>query len=486
MQQQSDLDNTIQSVITDLRSKFSDVFSDQISEKLKLNCTKSAEAIIHKLNNDSPYRNNRERLVAAERDFRHFGSSEERIIDDLKGFKLLNNSVDGSFWIEKRKELISKKKGGSVEKADISVRRNIQESWRKDYELKELDWQLAEIEKYRISIYSELSKWLEQIREISRKLKSLGLESGVLWDLSEGLLTKHSIEQLLKWAEYLNGNEDLKRLSDLLGRVYEEARSHEIVVTRETRQIHVRTPDIDSKEEISGICLGNDLENVIPQELSLLTDLESSILFDLKYVERRLMCFEKHGFSNKETTENIDIETTVQQIENKGPVIICVDTSGSMQGAPEAVAKALTMLIASKASKQSRPCYIINFSTQVSVMDLRPPKGIQDLIDFLQLSFCGGTDVSPALHEGIRMMDQEGYKKSDLLVISDFVLSINDKTLHDAISKQRVEGNKFYALSIGQFRIDSVDALFDAQWIYNSRNGSISQLDHIIETLSKS
>ena len=45
-----------------------------------------------------------------------------------------------------------------------------------------------------------------------------------------------------------------------------------------------------------------------------------------------------------------------------GPIILCLDTSGSMRGAREVVAKALALECLRGAHRQSRPCYLYAFS----------------------------------------------------------------------------------------------------------------------------
>jgi len=47
--------------------------------------------------------------------------------------------------------------------------------------------------------------------------------------------------------------------------------------------------------------------------------------------------------------EQGECEQDVELDESQGPMIICVDTSGSMSGSPETVAKAVTLFMASKA-----------------------------------------------------------------------------------------------------------------------------------------
>ena len=504
MQLQSDLSKFDSDTISRLQEEYTDIWDEKIDDKLQSEMNDHRESLEKKLQVESPYIQNRSDLVNAERDQRHYGGSESTIRDDLRNYKKLLPNLDGSFWLEKRKPQAIKrsdnrdldkmldehrKARGEVtqptKEQNTALRRNLQESWRKDYEKIELEWELSEIEKYRKKVLSEYSDWLEKIREISKSLKSLGLETGLLWDLSIGSLSDQDISQLLKWAEYLRNNEDIKKLCDLLGKMYKESYSHETVKTQTTYNYEVQKKDINSREEITGIKLGNDLENLVPQELSYLTDPDISILFDLKYVENRLMCFEKQGFQMAIEEETKEEETQVDILEKKGPIIICVDTSGSMSGSPETIAKALTLLLATQAANQKRPCYLINFSTGIETTDLQPPKGINDLITFLKKSFHGGTDVAPALYEAVRKMDSEDYSKADLLVISDFVLSIQDDQLRANVSKQRLKENRFYALSIGQFRLENIDDIFDQQWNYDASRGTISQLNNVVEWMTK-
>jgi uncharacterized protein with von Willebrand factor type A (vWA) domain len=81
-------------------------------------------------------------------------------------------------------------------------------------------------------------------------------------------------------------------------------------------------------------------------------------------------------------------------------------------------------------------------------------------------------------------MENSNYKKADLLVISDFVLEIKDGNLRKTIENQKLKGNRFYALSIGHFRLENVDDLFNLQWNYDEKNGTISQLNNVVEWVS--
>ena len=190
-----------------------------------------------------------------------------------------------------------------------------------------------------------------------------------------------------------------------------EASKAEKIKIMETVQYENTVIDYSSKEEICGISFSNKIEDALPQELGLLADDDMSLLFDLKFVERRLMSFEKMGYASEKVSKVEEKEKTVEKKEKKGPVIVCVDTSGSMSGNPENIAKALTLCLASMAHKQDRQCFLINFSTDIETFDFSKDKGLSELLKFLQMGFHGGTDVFPALWKGLEMMKDEAKAK---------------------------------------------------------------------------
>ena len=78
-----------------------------------------------------------------------------------------------------------------------------------------------------------------------------------------------------------------------------------------------------------------------------------------------------------------------------GPIIVCLDTSGSMYGGREVVAKALVLECMRGARTQSRKCYVYAFSGpgQVRALEIR---GVQRVTSrpgphrecFLHILFC--------------------------------------------------------------------------------------------------
>jgi uncharacterized protein with von Willebrand factor type A (vWA) domain len=183
------------------------------------------------------------------------------------------------------------------------------------------------------------------------------------------------------------------------------------------------------------------------------------------------------SFAEDEHEIEIEVDQTQKENEQQGPMILCVDTSGSMQGEPENIAKAMALFLASQARSQARPCYLINFSTGIETFDLTGSEGLSSLISFLSKSFHGGTDVAPALDHALKVIKQELYEKADVLVISDFIMGTLPSSTLEALNIQREYGNSFYSLVVGDcFMTERLKTHFDHEWVYNPRSSKIHEL----------
>ena len=166
-------------------------------------------------------------------------------------------------------------------------------------------------------------------------------------------------------------------------------------------------------------------------------------------------------------------------------MILCVDTSGSMSGTPENIAKAMSLYLGNKAKTENRRCFVINFSTSIETFEISETKGIADLVSFLSKSFHGGTDAAPALRHALSLCQSENYEKADVLMISDFVMGSLPETLLSDIKKQREKGNQFNSLVIGNlFMENRLKTHFDNEWVYNPNSHQIEQLVKFQQNIS--
>jgi uncharacterized protein with von Willebrand factor type A (vWA) domain len=407
---------------------------------------------------------------------------ERRLQTDHASRSEFNNAVDDfidfcsdighpgntSFW----KGLLKQNTGAMVlednspDENIIGIRLLIHE-WKKRIDQAYAEWEFHEIERRRNALMTLLESALNLLRLLEDKLQELGVGSGVLFDLSKGKISEQDIQRFMHWAKYLAEDKGVKALCEMLGRIRQIELSEKIEHVNSVREIKTFIPDINSREEIIGVRLGRDLEYLFPAELTLLADPETALLFDLKYVEAGLMCFDMRGMQDIHRHEAVEVDQSVKDQEKQGPMIICIDTSGSMSGMPETIAKAVALFLAAKTREQKRPCYLINFSNGIDTLDLGADIDMEVLLRFLAMSFHGGTDAAPALHHALDIIETDIYKNSDLLIISDFVMSGLPEDIFSRIDAQRLNGNKFYSLVVGNtYMSHRLKTLFDNEWIF--------------------
>ena len=349
--------------------------------------------------------------------------------------------------------------------------------WQENLDKSQAQWELKQIELARRKFLTELEKWLELIQQLDRQLSPLGLDFGIWFDDSLGSLTPQSIKELTRWANYFSQDKEAQKIADLLGKMRQIEQSSKVETITQTISVPVPVTDVNSKEEIIGLKLGKDLEYVIPSELALMADPETAILFDLKYLESKLVCFELQGTAFQDEQQEITTEIEIKEDNKLGPMILCVDTSGSMSGIPENIAKAMSLYLGNKAKAEQRKCFVINFSTGIETFEISATKGIADLVSFLSKSFHGGTDAAPALRYALSLCQSENYEKADILMISDFVMGSLSETLLSDIKKQREKGNQFHSLVIGNlFMENRLKTHFDNEWVYNPNLHQVEQL----------
>lgn len=196
-----------------------------------------------------------------------------------------------------------------------------------------------------------------------------------------------------------------------------------------------------SISDIAGITTGSNLESLLPSELALLSDRATENIFYKKYVTKSLQVFASNSQSEK------------GEKHHDGPIIICLDTSGSMAGEPIIVATALTMAICIIAQRVNRQVLIIRYSDShelYRVRDIGNDK--QEIADFLNHVEMGGNnenDMFRWLFTDI-LSKEKAYDSADILCISDFGWSMICADTYELILDAKKNGMVFYGLQIGE------------------------------------
>lgn len=360
--------------------------------------------------------------------------------------------------------------------------------------LKRLDREIAlrqacAVREARADTLNTLMELLRQWRRTLKLLRALSLQplgrrGG--YDLSEGLLHAHDLTLLQKFAE-LADSPGVRTLLEELGRLREsEKELEEVALSKVEHRDEIKTVHY-LKEEIIGTAIGGDLHNALASELALLNHLngegegrEEDELLELLLFSRMLdHTLTQYEFAGREKTR---IEETKQSKQKRkkpsksGPFIICVDTSGSMSGLPEQVAKTLAFVLLRAALSQGRSCFLINFSTQIQTHDLSDTtRSLDSLLQFLRLSFNGGTDATPALEEALRQLQVEAFKRADVVMVSDFAMPNLPQHLTERIMTQKEEGTRFHSAVVSAQKHTSPLGIFDTEWCFEAGWGGLIQ-----------
>lgn len=349
-----------------------------------------------------------------------------------------------------------------------SIKELLIEEWDGLLTKKKMNWELEIINKELELFSAKLFDQLKKLKRLRTILKPFTDQFGRMWDLSKGEWRKVQFDMLEKYASILEKDKSLQQLAELLGRMQQAEKELEEETFMNTRLVPQWKVDHADRSDLVGIHESDDLSSLLPSETALLADNNLQTVFFKKYSEKKLQTFEYEAKKMRYVEEEFEDLRNKQKEDKKGPFIICVDTSGSMHGAPENVAKAIALALMKVAIRENRKCYLVSFSTEIRTLDMSDLKdSLDEIVEFLSMSFRGGTDATPALLEALRMLEKEDFKKADVIMVSDFVIPELERGLLEKIDKAKEGATKFHSLVIGDRDDKGVIAKFDNNWFYN-------------------
>lgn len=195
-----------------------------------------------------------------------------------------------------------------------------------------------------------------------------------------------------------------------------------------------------------GITQGNDLSAVLPIEIAISDDPDLEDLFLQRYIESGLAMYDRRE----------------RQLEGRGPIIVCLDVSGSMSGRKDIVSKAMFMQLCRTAADQRRKICFMPFATSCG-----DPLYIESHRDLLQIitrgnypGLGGGTDFNQPLHRAIREVKDE-YKHADVIFMTDGWSRVSSQAIDTVMECKQATGLRIMgALFSGSWQ-DDMKALLD-------------------------
>lgn len=198
-------------------------------------------------------------------------------------------------------------------------------------------------------------------------------------------------------AKKISNSHKLKKIAKLAGRMRRIAAEKQ------------RSKASDCREEVTDIEQGSDLNRLLPSELMDLLNGdggEREAMFWARFLDRQCLQYKLSG----------------KEKEGQGPIVICMDESGSMSGDREVWAKAVAMALLDVAKRQKRSWSFIHFSYGVDRVDTfeKGEVSTEKLMECMEHFSGGGTNFTQPLEAAVEVIrkDKE-FKKADILLVTD-------------------------------------------------------------------
>ena len=317
----------------------------------------------------------------------------------------------------------------AAKKAKKTIKR-MQESL--ENAIQQADGQKFDDQKMRMAMRSALTAAKQEIDSLD------GAASAYGFGTEPGTDGYTSAEDKIAVAKHIKDNPKLKEIAELAGRFRREAR---------TVQSNKKVPGHD---ELSDIETGADLGRLIPAELMKLNNKYLKLEFARKMLERNLMQYKLESVEKKD----------------RGPIIVCIDNSGSMRGAREVWSKAIALAMCQIAIDQKRAVEIIHFDNDVRRKDVFEPGKVDHtkLIESMLYFSGGGTNFGPPLGEAFRDIieaNENGLGDADVIFITDGLAELSEKQKDIVYIAKEAAGASLYAMQLDDRRTGALAAISD-------------------------
>ncbi|MFC1235531.1 ATPase RavA stimulator ViaA [Vibrio sp. F74] len=404
----------------------------------------------------------------------------ERLLDELNLYQEVIHYDEDTFF-EKAPDIVKQLQWHSpfYSKAKKLLERNkgvynpmfphyFCEQWYKSLSKAIKQAEIAQLESDKEKFLADLYQRIETMQSMQNVSEQGDIAKlGRLWDMAAAKLSKSDVLSMKRYAEFLKKNAELQAMAEKLGRMASEVSDPDLLKNPAEELRMVEEKSDEAADDIVGIHESDDLSRMLPNETMFLAYPELEVVFYKHLVDKRLMNYKVKGKarklrkikSQKPENRKIDIE--------KGPFIICVDSSGSMSGFPEQCAKAMSYALMQIALAENRECFVILFSTERITYELTKADGLREASDFLSYQFHGGTDLDSVIVKSVELMSSSKYRNADMVVISDFIAPKQPEVILDMVKSLQSKKNRFHAISLSKYGNPQLMAMFDHCWNYH-------------------
>lgn len=239
------------------------------------------------------------------------------------------------------------------------------------------------------------------------------------------------LKMLKSYSTFFEKSPDLRKIVDFIGRWEFDPPSDRICLSP------------FGKNRIQTVRFSDSINNLLPMEAAKLLNPSLKKKFYADMLEGKLLSYQLLGKHYRGPP----------RIKPRGPMIVLVDTSGSMHGAPQTLAKSAVLAMAKQMLSQQRDMKVILFASTSQHLEIElssRKKMSEKFLNFLLYTFGGGTDFNTALASGLKSLKEKDFQGADLLFITDGKSEVSDELVLARWEEAKKKYNaKVYSLVIG-------------------------------------
>jgi uncharacterized protein with von Willebrand factor type A (vWA) domain len=272
------------------------------------------------------------------------------------------------------------------------------------------------------------------------------------WSASMGAPGERSAAEKLDLAARLYSNEKLRRLSRIVGSLKEE-------MLRGRRKSWARRGS-----EVFDVSTGSDIGRLVASELAGLANPKLRTDFKKRLLEGKLLQY------------------SLKDEQGRGPMVICLDGSSSMEGKKELWSKGVCLTLLDIAKRERRKFSVVVFSSgggPVRVFESSPGEGRggwgmkeKDVFELAGYFPGGGTNFEEPLDKALGILRGSKFRRGDIVFITDGEAGIGDAWLDGFKREQRRLGFKVYSVLIDLTGRESWETLS----LFSDKVTSVSKL----------
>lgn len=324
--------------------------------------------------------------------------------------------------------------------------------------------------------------WSERTGEVDELVLALGdlgeLLKDTRWDQLRGLLRSEGWQDVLRVRQMIERLPELAAVIRRLGRSRagedDDPRCTDLVPAPQATLVPQPRLALRHVPEVPGCTRGvhrsDRVARMLPGEAMLLNEPRLRLVWHARRAERALLAYEEDDRLPERVEESAPLARAAlrpvpRRRREMGPILVCVDTSGSMQGGAEAVAKAVVLEAARTARGQQRACHVFAFGgpDELIELELTPDfDGLQRLARFMEQSFHGGTDICGPIERVLQRHAESRWRLADLLIASDGEFGATPEVARAMTRARHDDGLRVQGVLIGDRETIGMRELCDA------------------------